>query len=218
MNIQSPKTLPLSSPFHCGTERSCTDCGVKLCRDTLVVQAAVKLIEAGARATLVRQVTQLPTKMVKRLFLMLTGHASPRGQMPFTDTWYRENERRMLHATIVWQLYRHMNARENMHFSHVLLDVYHAYLCLVSTPLLDITRTFFVLRLVSMKLFAERVCPECKKPFLAPADEQEGKHCSGCRLYFRFRCPQCKAPFNAKTVGRPRTVCDQCRQLSLPQK
>ncbi len=209
MNAQLLGALALTSAFHCGSKRTCTDCAIKPCQDAVIIQEAVKLIAAGARATLVCQLTKLPLKLVKRLYLMLTGHPSPRGQMPFTDTWYRENDRRMLHATVVWQLHSRIT-RRRVSQAQALLDVYHTYVCLVDAPLLDITRAFFVLRLVTMDLLSERQCPECRKPFLAPADEQDGCFCPGCRIYFRFRCPRCKAPLNARILGRPRTVCDRC--------
>ncbi len=41
---------------------------------------------------------------MNRLFRQLRGAPSPRGQMPFTDAWYRESDQRMLHAALVCQL------------------------------------------------------------------------------------------------------------------
>jgi hypothetical protein len=62
---------------------------------------AVKLIQLGARAALVCQLTGLTKKMVGRLYPRLTGMPSPPGQVPFTDTWYLKSNQRML---VVWRV------------------------------------------------------------------------------------------------------------------
>jgi len=70
---------------------------------------AVHLVQLGARASLVCQLTGLTKKVVSRLYPLLTGMPSPPGQVPFTDTWYLKSNRRMLHANVVWCLYQHLD-------------------------------------------------------------------------------------------------------------
>ena len=193
----------------CGADKDCKLCEVKPCADATRIHDAVRLIQAGARATLVCQLTELPKKLVKRMYTMLQGHPSPRGQMPFTDAWYLENDLRMLHATLVWQLHKRI-ARTNRSEARVMLEVYAVYRCIVNKPQLNLTRTVLVLRLVSMALWQERQCRYCGNVFLAPADEKQDIACPGCRLYHRYRCYRCGSAFDAHAMGRPRTVCSHC--------
>ena len=86
--------LMLEAP--CGSDKNCASCEVTPCSDATRIQDATRLIQAGARATLVCQLTDLPKKLVKRMYTMLQGQPSPRGQMPFTDAWYLETDLRML--------------------------------------------------------------------------------------------------------------------------
>jgi DNA-directed RNA polymerase subunit RPC12/RpoP len=129
--------------------------------------------------------------------------------MPFTDAWYLENDLRMLHATLAWQLHNRI-ARKNRSEARIVLDVYAVYQCIVDKPQLDLTRVVFVLRLMAMDLWRERQCPYCGNAFLAPADEKHDIACPGCRLYHRYRCHRCGSAFNARAMGRPRTVCGHC--------
>ena len=193
----------------CGADNDCAHCEIKPCADATQIHDAVRLIRAGARATLVCQLTDLPKKLVKRIYTMLRGQPSPRGQTPFTDAWYLENDLRLLHAALVWQshkrIYRtHRSEARNM------LDVYMAYRCIVDKPQLDLTRAVFVLRLIAMDLWHERQCPYCGNAFLAPSDEKHDIACPGCRLYHRYRCYRCGSAYEARAMGRPRTVCGLC--------
>jgi len=193
----------------CGSDKNCASCEVTPCSDATRIQDATRLIQAGARATLVCQLTDLPKKLVKRMYTMLQGQPSPRGQMPFTDAWYLETDLRMLHATLVWQLHGQIS-RKNRSEAHIILEVFAVYQSIVNTPLLNLTRTVVVLRLVAMALWHERQCQYCGNTFLAPTDEKHDIACPGCRLYHRYRCYRCGTAFDAQAMGRPRTVCSHC--------
>ena len=199
----------------CGADKDCTFCEVKPCADATRIHDATRLIQAGARATLVCQLTDLPKKLVKRMYTMLQGHPSPRGQMPFTDAWYLETDLRMLHATLVWQLHSRI-ARKNRSEARIMLEVYAVYRCIANTPQLNLTRTVLVLRLVAMALWHERQCQYCGNAFLAPSDEKQDIACPGCRLYHRYRCYRCGSTFDAQAMGRPRTVCNHCIDGKTP--
>lgn len=173
--------------------------------------AAIRLIQLGARTALVCQLTGLERLAVRHLYHQLRRSAPPPGQTPFTDVWYLEHDLRMLHAAVVWRLYRRF-AETRRAPSHLLVDVYESYLCLVRTPVLDLTRAAFVPRLVTMKLWHENSCRYCETSYLAPADDRR-RECPGCRLYHRYRCRQCGATLNTKSLGRPRTVCGRCKTL-----
>jgi hypothetical protein len=79
-------------------------CGADLCLQTRAAQEAIRLTQLGARAGLVSQLTRLEKAVANRLYRQLHGRPSPPGQLPFSDSWYLKQNRRMAQATLVWQL------------------------------------------------------------------------------------------------------------------
>lgn len=172
---------------------------------------AIRLIELGARASLVCQLTGLEKKVVRRLYRQLVGSPSPSGQMPFTDTWYVRDERLMLHASVFWKLYQQV-ASYDYTPARTLIEVYQAYRTLVNRPLLNIMRAYFVTRLVTMQIWHERHCRYCTTAYLSPIDWL-GPDCHGCELYFGQRCRHCGARVSTQGKGRPRKHCHACKRV-----
>lgn len=199
-----PPTVP-----ECRTRQDCYICPIEQCSQAVRTHEAVRLIQAGARTALVCQLTDLPKKYVKRLYLQLIGRPSPSGMMPFTDAWFRESEQRMLHATTVWRIHR-VVVSLGRNQARTLLDVYDLYLFHFKKPLLDLTRIVAVLKLVTMSVWEVKQCEHCQKLYLTPADENLGNSCPGCRIYHRFRCSQCGDALTIYTLGRPRQCCESC--------
>ncbi len=171
---------------------------------------AIRLVELGARATLVQQLTGLERKVIKRFYRQYNGQASPAGQMPFSDAWYRKDIRRMLHASVIWQIYKQPVKMERTK-ARELIDVYEGYLGLVKEPLLNITRASFVPLLVAMDVWRERKCNHCRVQYLASV-AGSGVICPGCTLYYRHRCRQCGTAMEVTSQGRYRKSCDACKQ------
>jgi len=144
---------------------------------------AIRLIELGARAGLVAQLTGLERRVVNALYQQMLGRASPAGQLPFTDTWYLRSDRRMLHAAVVWRCYRPFAATESRR-ARALISGYESYCAHVSEPLLCLTRASFVPRLVASGSWLERRCPECGVSYLKPRYEHR-QLCPACRWYGR---------------------------------
>ena len=195
-------------PSYCVEEADSDGCGVELCAYSTKIREAIHLIRLGARAGLVSQVTNLEKTTVKRLYLQLCGKPSPPGQMPFSDVWYRENDLRMLHATLVWHLHQRLS-RARRGAARTLIDLFEAYCQLANKLLLDITRTAFVPHLVAMDTWHERTCEFCGMDYLAPVDSMSIE-CPGCRLYHRHGCPHCHNPLTTQSRGRRRATCGHC--------
>lgn len=178
------------------------------------VRDAMELVELGGRAGLIAHATGLERRAVNRLYRQLRGAPSPPGQTPFTDTWYLENDLRMLHASIVWRLHRQLTP-SGRSAARVLIDVYSGYRALVRTPVLDMTHAAFVPRLVEMKNWEERRCALCTCIHVAPLLDGDDE-CPGCRLYHRHRCRACDRPIDVRRGrGRKRVNCDPCRLSSM---
>jgi DNA-directed RNA polymerase subunit RPC12/RpoP len=169
---------------------------------------AIRLIELGARAGLVHQVTGMDQTNANRLYREIHRRPSPAGQAPFTDTWYLRSEYRMLHAALVWKLYQRFGQSEDRP-ARRLIEVYETYLFLVQEPQLDITHVAFVPDLIRSKLWIERDCTACRTPFPVPRDSNRVL-CPGCRLTQSFRCSACGTARSGYRKGRRKTACPVC--------
>lgn len=199
-----PATLPA-----CRGDLACSSCGVEPCVHAVRTHEAIALIQAGARAPQVRQLTNLPDKYIKRLYKSVRGKASPRGMSPYSDAWFIENEHRMLHATVVWQLYQQLLPHHRS-AARTLLDLQQLYHFHVPTPLLDFTHINAALQLAGLKVWDEKRCRECRLIFIGPKDDPVRKTCPSCKLYHRYRCQQCGGALSPHAQGRPRTCCERC--------
>ena len=175
---------------------------------------AIRLVELGARTTLVRKLTGLEKKVVKRLYRQLMGKPSTAG-MPFSDAWYLKDPRRMLHASLIWRLFESAS-KSGQTPARIMIDVYTGYLNLVDEPLLCITRAFFVSHLMAMDVWYERICTHCGVLYLTQIANLEAI-CPGCTIYYRHRCRQCGTAMDVSTQGRYRKSCDACKQLQNQQ-
>lgn len=169
---------------------------------------AIHLVQMGARASLVCRLTGLTRKVVSSLYPPLTGMPSPPGLMPFTDTWYVKSNQRLLHANVVWHLYRLLRQAENSAAS-VLIHVYEAYLEIVDAPILTLTRAFFVPRLVTINAWYEQTCDYCGMSYIGPLGNNDSV-CPACAEYFNHRCRSCGTAIEYHRAGRHKVVCSEC--------
>lgn len=210
---------PIQRPFFslplipCGTASCGVPCRIEACARATKTFEAIRLIQLGARITLICQLTGIEKTVAKRLYRELTGTSPPPGQTPFTDAWYVESDLRMLQAAIVWRLYECLD-RPGRSKARVLIYVYEAYRQLVRKPVLDLIRVAYVPRLVAMRKWQERLCEECHLSFLRPV-ESLNTICPGCRLYHRYRCRRCDTPLHVRPRGRRRWVCAKCRGVAI---
>ncbi len=185
-------------------------CEAEFCAQTRAAYEAIRLTQLGARAGLVSRLTGLEKAVAKRLYSQLHGRSSPSGQLPFTDSWYLKQDRRMLQATVVWHLSRRF-ARTDLTPARRLIEVYESYRWMVPEPLLDIARVAFVPQLVAMGDWQAQSCALCEIRYLVPTGSPSTT-CWGCRLYLRHRCRQCGVPLSVHPHGRHREVCTRCQR------
>ncbi len=171
---------------------------------------AVQLIQLGARAALVCQLTGLTKKVVARLYHRITGKPSPPGPVPFTDTWYLKTNQRMLDANLVWRLFHRMAPAEQG-AAKVLIQVYEAYLEITDDPALSLTRAFFVPRLLTIDTWHTQTCEHCAMLFIAPL-EHDGATCPVCIEYFNHRCRRCGIAIQYQIAGRRKIICSDCSE------
>lgn len=177
---------------------------------------AVHLVQLGARASLVCQLTGLTKKVVSRLYPLLTGMPSPPGQVPFTDTWYLKSNRRMLHANVVWCLYQHLE-KIGRSKSSILIHVYESYTEIMDAPLLTLTRAFFVPRLITINAWYEQSCDHCGISYIGPLGN-DGSTCPACTEYFKRRCRSCGTAIEYRPTGRWKVTCTGCHEQQKQSK
>lgn len=170
---------------------------------------ALRLIELGARASLVCQLTSMPRATVKTWYQLIHGRPSPSGLAPFSDTWYVQTNHRVLHANIVWKLGVEAARLADDPAQH-LIAVYDSYSCTVSRPLLSIMRAYFVPRLLTIEAWRSGQCKECGMAHIGPMSDVEPL-CPACTLQRLYRCPRCNAALGPKRVGRRTRRCLLCR-------
>lgn len=186
-----------------------------LYRHAQKIMEAVRLIELGARAGLVRQLTGLEKAKVNRLYCQLMGQPSPSGQTPFSDTWYLKDRYRLLHASVIWSLHQKLT-RKGCNTARVFINVYEGYLAIVNEPLLSLTRAFLVPQLVRMGVWQEHRCWHCQTLYLAPVVNRSST-CPGCELYYRYRCQRCGTALEVSAKGRYSKTCIDCRSTKIPR-
>lgn len=174
---------------------------------------AYRLIELGARTSLVCQLTSLPRATTKAWYQQIHGRSSPPGLSPFSDNWYVRSERHMLHTNIVWKLEQDMKHLADDRAAQ-LIGVYEAYLCIMAKPLLNITRAHFVSRLLAIKAWRATDCGVCSTHYIGPVTGP--RHlCPGCILERIRRCGGCGAPLGQKGIGRRIRTCSRCGNSAI---
>lgn len=169
---------------------------------------AIRLIQLGARAGLVRQLTGVDKSTANSLYRHIHGRPSPPGLAPFTDTWYLRSDPHMLHAAFIWRLHKRLS-EPGGNPARALIDVYEIFPFILPENRFDIIHAAFVPRLVEMKLWHERACIRCATIYIT-ALEESGTICPGCKLHQRYRCQNCGAPAAGYRKGRRRAVCPRC--------
>jgi len=177
---------------------------------------AVQLVQLGARAALVCQLTGLTKKVVSRLYPQLTGKPSPPGQVPFTDTWYLKSNQRMLHANVVWRLYQHLETIEHS-AAGVLIHVYEAYTEIMGVQILTLSRAYFVPRLIAINAWYEQSCNHCGISYIGPLGN-DGSTCPACAEYFKRRCRICGTAIEYRPAGRWKAICTGCYEQQQQRK
>ncbi|MBL3598393.1 MAG: hypothetical protein JMN25_00820 [gamma proteobacterium endosymbiont of Lamellibrachia anaximandri] len=208
MNMTTCPALFTSNLPSCAENQGGGDCIVERCGYARKILESIHLIGLGARIGLASHLTGLEKKTLKRIYRQLMGRSSPSGQLPFSDTWFLENEQRLFHATLVWQLHRRL-CRPDCSPARLLIDIFEVYTQLVQEPVLNLARTSFAIQLFTTGLWSEHQCSFCGMAFPAPADSKQ-TICPACQLYHRHRCSHCHAPLVAQSRGRRRTACGHC--------
>lgn len=193
--------------IHAWTDNQC-DCHVDLRCDVISTSEAIRLVELGARAGLVSHLTGLKKASVNRLYRQIHGIPSPPGQNIYSDSWYLLQQKRMLHASVVWRLNRQLDDTAGSP-ARRLINLFELYMTVVRKPLLDISRVQFIPRLVEMHTWIERLCRDCRCSYVYPV-ARLSRLCPGCSLYQRYRCHFCGAPFPGHVTGRRHESCYQC--------
>ncbi len=175
------------------------------------MNAAWPVICARAPARLAAsQCSRLRKKTVSNLYSRLTGLPSPSGQVPFTDNWYLSNNLRMLHANVVWKLFRHFRGN-GQSGPGLVIHVYQTYLQITEAPILTLTRAYFVPRLISINAWYEHSCAHCGLQYIGPLGNYPSM-CPACVEYFKHRCQSCGTEIQSRPLGRRKTHCQQCHE------
>lgn len=176
---------------------------------TLVAKMeAIKLIELGAKPIQVHDLTGVTKSTVKHLYRKIQGRTPSGGQLPFTDTWYMQSNKRLLHANIAWRFGNALNSSK-CDPAEFLIDLYEAYLLSVQKPLLDISHVDFISHLLRADIWQIHSCKYCGEEYVSPGADTSGA-CPACRAQHVYRCVHCGEQLRPKHFGRPLEHCPAC--------
>ncbi len=213
MNAESSKVCSsqVNQPFVPFTERPvATIPEIEIAREARSILEAERLVDLGARASLVYWLTGLQKKKIAYLYPQITGKSSPPGQAPFSDVWYRRNNQRRLHANSIWLLFQHFTQSERSPAS-IMISVYEIYQQVTNIPILDLPRIYLVPRLMAMKIWHEQLCDYCNMSYVGRVDDHEST-CPACTEYFHHRCRSCGAALKYYPLGRRKITCSTCQK------
>jgi len=157
--------------------------GLRTQADAATLRVAIRLLERGARTTLVRVATGLPGAGVRSLYAQVHGRRPPQGPPPQQVTEQLAPRRRHVHAALLAALYQGLTPGRAVLDPEALVDAYDAYEAFAPEDRqmhgLDINGAWLIARDLRAGALRLHPCPHCGSPYLrAPA--QPPGHCPQC--------------------------------------
>lgn len=149
------------------------------------VQRAIDLIELGARLQFIEAEVSLSRERLLRLYKEIKGTSPPKGLLPFSVDWYM-TWMANIHASMFYNVYRHMRAHGGEDRIDALIRAYRMYLEQVRShgdePVLDFTRAATLVKFFDSGMLQLTACTRCTGQFVSHAGEnRSGYVCVLCR-------------------------------------
>lgn len=170
--------------------------------DIRQVGIAIALIEMGARLQLLQEETSLSRERLIRLYKEIRGESPSKGMLPYSTEWFMSWQPN-IHSSLFMDIYQFLVQNAGIDGVQALITAYRLYLDQVQgiegvTPVLSITRAWFLLRFFKAEMMQLVPCRECGGHFVSHTGD----------LHHDYVCGICRPPARA---GKTRAS----RQASL---
>lgn len=154
------------------------------------IRIATDLIELGARLQVVDKETSLGRGQLSHLYRKIRGVSAPRGMLPYSVEWFT-TWRPNIHASLFYNAFVDLTERVHCSRIHAFIHAYRAYLSQATqhgtTPVLESTRAWTLLRFVDSGMLRLAPCTRCHGRFLIDHNTRT-RH---------FVCGMCNPPSRA---------------------
>ncbi|MEO6562470.1 MAG: flagellar transcriptional regulator FlhC [Nitrosospira sp.] len=163
------------------------------------IQAAIEMINLGARLQLLESETSLSRERLIKLYKELKSVSPPKGMLPFSADWFLTWQPN-IHSSVFVDIYRYLIAHAECRGISAIIKSYKLYLehCQVSEmePVLSLTRAWTLVRFFEAKILQTAPCTQCTGHFVVHTHD----------LYSRYVCGLCHTPSRAGKTNKARTT------------
>lgn len=163
------------------------------------IQAAIEMINLGARLQLLESETSLSRERLIKLYKELKGVSPPKGMLPFSTDWFLTWQPNV-HSSVFINIYRYLVAHADCRGIGATIKSYKLYLehCQMSElePVLSLTRAWTLVRFFNGGMLQTTACTQCSGHFVVYTND----------LYKRYVCGLCHTPSRAGKTNKSRTA------------
>ena len=163
------------------------------------IQAAIEMINLGARLQLLESETILSRERLIKLYKELKGVSPPKGMLPFSADWFLTWQPN-IHSSVFADIYRYLTMHADCRGILAVVKSYKLYLehCRMADmePVLSLTRAWTLVRFFDSNILQTAACTQCGGHFVVHAHD----------LHHRYVCGLCHTPSRAGKTSKSRTV------------
>jgi flagellar transcriptional activator FlhC len=161
------------------------------------IQAAIEMINLGARLQLLESETHLSRERLIKLYKELRGVSPPKGMLPFSTDWFLTWQPN-IHSSVFADIYRYLMHHGDCRGIQAIVKSYKLYLehCRVSEmePVLSLTRAWTLVRFIDGGMLQTTSCTQCSGHFVVHTHD----------LHDGYICGLCHTPSRAGKTNRAR--------------
>lgn len=155
------------------------------------IKIAINLIEMGARLQLMQEETSLSRERLLRLYKEIKHESPSKGMLPYSTDWFMGWQAN-IHSSLFMNIYKFLEKNADIDSVCRLISAYRLYLDQVeciegASPVLSITRAWYMLRFFKADMLQLFACRECDGLFVTHS----------CDLHANYACAICHAPARA---------------------
>lgn len=172
------------------------------------VKIAIELIEMGARLQLLQEETSLSRERLLRLYKEIRGESPSKGMLPYSTDWFMSWQPN-IHSSLFMDIHQFLIRNAGIDGVQALITAYRLYLDQVqgienATPVLSVTRAWFLVRFFKAEMVQLALCRECGGHFVSHTGD----------LHNNYVCGICRPPARAGKTKASRQALIAAAQIA----